>query len=234
MSILRKPLEAITIADLEALTAAESRETGELEFKGTLPARAEKGKPKQVDRWLEKGDRVGDYARDEILSEIVAFANAEGGSLILGLHETKDEPRRAAQLEPLPNCEGLARRLLDSMEDVVEPRMSGVGVRAPSADEKGAGYVIFRVGKSSVGPHRLTTTREFYVRRGERTSRMNVREIKDLTLNLARTGDLLEEEFRKRREIAEAQFRSLPIQKKVHDWLLGLRHSRRPPWQLKT
>jgi len=28
-------------------------------------------------------------------------------------------------------------------------------------------------------PHRLTTTREFYVRRGERAAKMNVREIKD-------------------------------------------------------
>jgi hypothetical protein len=36
MSVLRKPLERITIADLEALVAAQSRETGELEFKGAV------------------------------------------------------------------------------------------------------------------------------------------------------------------------------------------------------
>jgi hypothetical protein len=110
MSLLRKSLDAITIADLEGLVEAGARETGELEFKGALPFQPTKNQPAKADRWIEKGDGIGDYARDEILAEIVAFANADGGTLVLGLHETKTEPRRAERLEPLPNCEGLARR----------------------------------------------------------------------------------------------------------------------------
>src|SRR4051812_29574716 len=103
MSILRKPLIDIAVEDLQGLVDAEARETGELEFKGSLPFQPQKGQPQTVDRWLERGDRIGDYARDEILAEMVAFANADGGTLVLGLHETKDEPRRAERLEPLPN-----------------------------------------------------------------------------------------------------------------------------------
>jgi hypothetical protein len=103
VSILRKTLEAVTLSDLDDLIRVAARETGELEFKGALPFVPTKGQPAAADRWIEKGDRIGDYARDQILAEIVAFANADGGTLVLGMHETKEEPRRAERLEPLPS-----------------------------------------------------------------------------------------------------------------------------------
>src|SRR5262245_33534096 len=209
MSILRKPLETVTVADLKALVLVEARETGELEFKGDLPFQRQKGQPQVADRWIEKGDRIGDYARDEILAELVAFANADGGTLVLGLHETKDEPRRADRLEPLPNCDGLARRLLDASEDIIEPRLRSIECRALQGDDTGKGYVLMRVGKSASGPHRLRTTREFYIRRGERAAKMDVREIKDLTLDLARTGDRVEQIFQERRAVATTKFRQM-------------------------
>jgi predicted HTH transcriptional regulator len=209
MSILRKPLAEITIDDLENLITAEARETGELEFKGTLPFQSQKGHPQTADRWIEKGDRLGDYARDEILAELTAFANADGGTLVLGLHETRSDPRRAERLEPLPNCAALVRRLLDASEDIVEPRLRSIDARALPADETGKGYVVLRVGKSAAGPHRLRSTREFYIRRGERAAKMDVREIKDLTLDLARTGDRIEQIFQERRETAATMFHEL-------------------------
>jgi hypothetical protein len=215
MSILRKPLAEITVADLENLIAVGARETGELEFKGSLPFQPQKGQSQSADRWIEKGDRVGDYARDEILTELVAFANAEGGTLVLGMHETKDEPRRAERLEPLPNCEGLARRLLDASEDVVEPRLRSIEARALSVDNAGNGYVVLRVGKSAAGPHRLRSTREFYIRRGERAAKMDVREIKDLTLDLARTGDRVEQIFQERCDYAAKIFDELLSEKDI-------------------
>jgi hypothetical protein len=66
-----------------------------------------------------------------------------------------------------------------------------------------------RVGRSLSGPHRLVTTREFYIRRGERTARMAVREIKDATLELARTGDRLEQLFSERSAGARELFSAL-------------------------
>src|SRR3954471_1277466 len=101
MSILNKPIEDITISDLDTLIAREARETSELEFKGELPFKSERGQPQTQDRWVWKGDRVGDYARDQLLTELIAFANADGGTLVLGLQETDDEPRRANRLNPL-------------------------------------------------------------------------------------------------------------------------------------
>src|SRR4029450_2977427 len=121
-------------------------------------------------------------------------------------HETRSDPRRAERLEPLPNCAALVRRLLDASEDIVEPRLRSIDARALPADETGKGYVVLRVGKSAAGPHRLRSTREFYIRRGERAATMDVREIKDLTLDLARTGDRIEQVFQERRDAAATIF----------------------------
>ena len=115
---------AVTVADLDDIIESEARETGELEFKGALPFLPIKGQPAVTDRWIEKGDRIGEFARDQLLAEIVAFANADGGTLILGMHEPKEDPRRADRLEALPKCEDLAKRLLDASEDVIEPRLA--------------------------------------------------------------------------------------------------------------
>ncbi|WP_157934089.1 helix-turn-helix domain-containing protein [Microvirga ossetica] len=188
---------------------AEARETNELEFKGTLPFKPEKGQPQTADRWIEKGDRIGPYARDQILAEVVAFANAEGGTLVLGLHETRDHPRRAERLEPLPKCEDLARRLIDATEDTIEPRLAMVEAKALPVDDAGAGYVVMRVGKSLMAPHRLTSTRDFYIRRGERAAVMDVREIRDLTLSLARTGDRIEQVFQGRQKDMRSTYGTL-------------------------
>ncbi len=145
MALVSKPIESITIDDLQSLIDAGARETAVLEFKGSLPLPTVKGGP-TVDRWIEKGDRVGDYARDQLLAEIVAFSNADGGTLILGLRETKDEPRSAESLAPLPNCEGLAKRLLDAAEDIIEPRLSAMAVRGLPINGTGEGYVLIRAG----------------------------------------------------------------------------------------
>ena len=142
ISILRKTLETVTTSDLDDLIHAAARETGELEFKGALPFVPTKGQPAVADRWIEKGDRVGDYARDQVLAEMVAFANADGGTLVLGLHETKDEPRRAERLEALPKCEELAKRFLDATEDVIEPRRPSISVRGLVTSGDGSGYVL--------------------------------------------------------------------------------------------
>lgn len=192
MSIYEKPLSALTLDDIVELVTLGARENESLEFKGTLPFVPTKNQPQTADRWIEVGDRIGDLARDEILAEIVAFANAGGGTLILGVHETKGEARRAERIEALPNCEQLALRLLSSAEDIVEPRLSGLAGIGLPADDDGSGIVVMRVGPSPYGPHRLSSTREFYVRRGERSSKMTAREVRDLSLELARAGDRIE------------------------------------------
>jgi hypothetical protein len=212
MHVTWKNLDEIEIADLQALVDARARETEVLEFKLTLPFTPRKGQPETADRWIEKGDAIGNEARDEILAEIVAFANANGGTLVLGVQESSEQPREAVGLAPLPQCEELARRLLDAAEDIVEPRLSSLVGRGLPIDHTGDGYVILRVGRSRLGPHRLNGRqgREFYVRRGERAARMDVREIKNLTLELARSDERLEAILNERRGLAAQRYKALP------------------------
>ncbi|MGM4885298.1 AlbA family DNA-binding domain-containing protein [Tardiphaga sp. 604_B6_N1_1] len=210
MSILRKSIADITFTDLEELVSLEARETDELEFKGDLPFQANRNNPSTADRWHERGDRIGDYARDKLMAEMVAFANASGGTLVLGLEETSDEPRRAEGLNPIPNCEALARRLFDASEDVIEPRLPLLEVVPILPDAaNGSGFIIMRTGRSASGPHRLSSNKEFYIRRGERAARMSVREIKEHTLELARSGDKIEETFIERRRKGGEAFAKL-------------------------
>ena len=103
MTIVTKPLQSITQDDLQGLVDAGARETGLLEFKGTLPV---KGGPASEDRWFKDGDGIGEYARNQLLAEIVGFANADGGTLVVGIHETKTEPRCATALRHCQTAKG--------------------------------------------------------------------------------------------------------------------------------
>jgi len=210
MHIMRTNIADIDVRHLEKLVADRTRESEALEFKATLPFQSQKGQPQQADRWIEHGDRIGDFARDKILSEIVAFANANGGTLVIGVVESNDQPPEAVGLAPLPKCEELAQRLIDAAEDTIEPRLPSLVARGIPIDETGQGYVILRAGRSRAGPHRLNgKMREFYIRRGERAARMDVREIRGLTLELARSDERLEAAFESRSLKAQEKFRAM-------------------------
>ena len=106
MTVLTKPLDQITWLDIEQLCAhGGAYESQTLEFKRDLPNRH--GQP---DRWGLGGDFIA-YARDQLFREVVAFANAQGGTLVLGIAETKDRPPRAFQITPVPRVRELATRL---------------------------------------------------------------------------------------------------------------------------
>src|SRR5207253_9606512 len=143
---------------------------------------------------------IGDYARDEILAEVVAFANYRGGSLILGVAETADNPPRADKVVPLPQVGELARRFEDQARSCVEPPLPRLLIRAIETDGQGRGVVVFRTSSSRAAPHRLTTTRECYVRRGSSTVKMTMREIQDMTLNVARGLVGIDAIFKQRRD----------------------------------
>jgi hypothetical protein len=59
----------------------------------------------------------------------------------------------------------------------------------------GAGVVVFRAPRSRMAPHRHAVTRECYVRRADRTEKMTMREVQDLTLNVERGLTAIESEF---------------------------------------
>jgi hypothetical protein len=66
----------------------------------------------------------------------------------------------------------------------------------------GEGVLLFRTGPSPAGRHRVANDGHAYIRREASSVKMTLREIQDLTLDLVRGADRMEEVFRQR----EARF----------------------------
>ena len=180
LEVLSKPLNEIDVTDIQLLVDLETPEGEQIEFKKELPG--ERGAP---DPWLIGQSKIGNHAKDTILKEIVAFANAYGGVLVLGIEESDEKPAVASRIAPIPRCNDLAERLKLVFRDRVEPhliRLDVVGV--PTDDD--SGVVVIRVGRSRLAPHRVTRTRICAIRRADRCEEMTMREIQDLTLNMSR------------------------------------------------
>ena len=117
IDLLAKPPDQVTAKDIEALVVMQIQEGAQIEFKENLSTR--NGSP---DAWMQGDNKIGDYARNTILKEAVAFANAYGGTLLLGIKESKANPPVASQITPLPRCGELAERLRKQFRDCVDRR----------------------------------------------------------------------------------------------------------------
>ena len=213
LEVLSKPIDEITIADIQSLIDEEVPEGEQIDFKRELPAA--KGK---IDRWMTRGDDIGDYAKREILEEVVAFANAYGGVLLIGIEESKTKPSVATKISPVPRCADLAERLKHVFRDCVDPKFVRVDIdrilakdRCECKDECGCGVVIIRVGKSRLAPHqvRFQKTRICTIRRADRCDEMTMGEIQNMTLNVSRGLELLDKRLSERSERFQEEFSRL-------------------------
>ena len=202
IDILTKPADQLSIDDLQALIDSSVQEDERIDFKRDLPA--EKG---QVDPWYN-GGRLGKKAKIEILEESVAFANAFGGALILGIDEQESEngPGVANKISPIPRCADLANRLELIFRDCVEPHIPGLEI-IPIKTQDNAGVVIIRVSRSRLAPHRVIPSLVCPIRRSDRCEKMTMREIQDLVLNLARGTEKLDTLLNERSKRFEEEFR---------------------------
>jgi hypothetical protein len=96
MRILHEALSTVSASDIAQLCSDQIPEGTELELKSDLPSRGGRGDP-----W-HAGARIGDYARNEVAEEIIAFANSFGGAVCVGINETADHPKRADSPHLLP------------------------------------------------------------------------------------------------------------------------------------
>ena len=200
--LLSKPTSEIRLADIHAVVASDFPEGERVEFKRSLPSA--KG---TRDPW-EDGKEPGDKAKNEVLEEVTAFANAYGGVLFLGIEESSTKPPTAAAIAPVPRCVDLAERFKLIFRDRVEPQLSGLEVFAVPTDGDN-GVVIFRVGRSHAAPHRVTKTWVCPVRRADRREKMTMREIQDMTLNVSKGLERIERQLSNRSERFTREFERL-------------------------
>jgi hypothetical protein len=167
-----------------------------IEYKVDIPVSDEEQKRQRASRVVQPVDRSWVYGkslmpfgRDKLLEELVAFANADGGVLILGIVEADVAPHHAAGFRPLPAVSDLERRLRDAIVNCVEPRLPHGVVKAIPLQDDGAGVVLLEVEPSRLGPHRVRGTREATIRREDSCLPMSMVEIHDMVLRNARRFD---------------------------------------------
>ena len=213
-----KPADHISANDIKALIETRIPEGEHFEFKGSLSE-----KDKSPDPWMEGKDRIGDRARNKVLEEAVAFANAHGGALLIGIGESESKPPVAAEITPVPRCVELADRFKLKFRDCVEPQIPNLEVfGVPTEGE--SGVVLIRVGRSRLAPHRVVGTRNCTIRRADRCEKMTMREIQDMTLNVSRGM----ERFEKRLEDRSERFRQELDRLDTPDDSYGLRFTALP------
>ena len=203
-AVLTKPADLIDAGDIRALVNESVQESAQIEFKESLPARGSGG----PDPWMRGDGRIGDRARNEILEEVVAFANAYGGALVLGIAESRSKPPVAADVAPLPRYAELAERFRQVFGACVDPPLPVLEVVTVPTDGDN-GVILFRTGRSRLGPHRVKPTLECPIRRDDRCEALSMREIQDMTLNLARGTERLERRLRERSKKFEKEFERL-------------------------
>lgn len=201
-ALFSKSLGEINSGDVDDLAKSGHPETEEVEFKKNVPSRQPK------DRWYDGATSIGEHGRNKLLGEIIAFANAHGGHLLLGIDETDDHPRRAKAVVPIPRCADLAENLKLQIRDCIEPGLSLIGVRGIPMDNSGNGVVVVRIPQSRAAPHRLRQTNECFMRHSDRCETMTMREIQDLTIQRARGDDRINMLFSERRDA-------------FHEWMRG-------------
>ena len=173
------PIAVVVLDDIENLCREGVPESESIEFKQDLPAGG-------GEQWAERS-QISDKARNKILEEVVAFANSYGGRVVIGVSESEELPARANEITPIPLCHDLAERLAYAARDVVMPQIPLLTVRGVSAEGETQGCVVIDVHESPLAPHRLEAgVFQCFVRRADRSEKMTMREIQDLTVDRLR------------------------------------------------
>ena len=192
IEILSKPVDRIGRGDIESLIALKVSESEQIEFKAGLSTKAHSADP-----WMSGDGKIGNRARDALLEEVTAFANAFGGALILGLRESDAKPPVADEIAPVKRCVDLSERLKLMFRDCVDPPLPMIEiVGVPFHDD--CGVIVIRVGRSRLAPHRVKTTLTCPIRRQDRCEKMTMREIQDMTLNVSRGMERLDKRLSER------------------------------------
>jgi hypothetical protein len=198
-----KPLSQVDASDILDLIGTPEGQV--FEIKSKLPA-----DKKSHDPWYDTPEPgkprngPGDNAKQDIFKELVAFANSEGGWLVLGLTETLDHPKRVAGVAPLPDCHELAERFKRAAYDWIDPPLPSLQCRGIEMEGgPGEGVIMFRVPRSLYAPHRVykkDKAYEAYKRVSDESKPMKMREIQGLTLDMARGQERIDREFESARK----------------------------------
>jgi hypothetical protein len=167
------------------------------------------------DRTLDyKGElRLDDSGKLDLLQDVVAMANASGGTIVYGAVEGTDEDRgRIAEIRPMSLApDQLELQISNLLRDNVDERIANIEHRAI---EFGKGYLyVIRIPASPRAPHMVTLPSRrprFYMRATTSNDPMNAQQIREVAMRSETAYDRVREQITKRVEEVERLVRSRP------------------------
>ncbi|MDO8716544.1 MAG: ATP-binding protein [Dehalococcoidales bacterium] len=157
--MINKDIDQITEEDIQALKDNSVSESKTIEYKQQLPGNS-------------------DLDKQEFLADISAFANASGGDLIFGVTEDAGIPISVEGLA-VDNIDREKLRIENIVRDGIQPRISGINIKAISLSKSGI-ILLIRVPKSWNSPHRVVFKGhdKFYSRNSSGKYPMDVTELR--------------------------------------------------------
>ena len=159
-----KNIESIEKSDLEGLINDQTRENQKLEYKAQMYSQL-------------SIDRI------EMLKDITAMANAEGGYLIIGIEE--DSEGIPVKLLGLENGEVVKDNILKSCNSSIEEKILGLKIK-PVDIGNSKSVLTLQIPRSTRKPHMVTFDKhnKFYKRHDRHNFHMSLNEVKNAVLEV--------------------------------------------------
>jgi hypothetical protein len=157
-----KSLDSIGWADIQDLIQDQIDESQYLEFKSGE---------------LCKPSNSKESVRDTACKSIVAFANAYGGTFVLGVDEAGGIASGTAH--QINDIAVFAENFERSVRSMIEPPIAGLQFKAIGSGD-GSGVLLIRTPASVVAPHGFATPTKSYVRVGKNSRPMTMRDLQSL------------------------------------------------------
>jgi hypothetical protein len=188
MPIRSKPFDEITAADALELIEREVTENRTLDFKQEL--------------------KLDDSGKFELLKDVVAMANASGGTILYGAVEGDDERRgQIVGLRPMALEKDRDESTISNiLRDGIDERINGVLHRAVPYD--GGFLYIVRVPQSPLAPHMVTVRSSrprFYLRATVTNDPMDARQIKEAALRASSAEERAQNTIEQRTSVLHAR-----------------------------
>jgi Putative DNA-binding domain len=167
------------------LTAGDIRDLDEERLKKFLEKKIPEGHhlDYKIDYERDASGRFGTDAKREFLKDITAFANANGGDLLIGVDEPSENVDIDTQIRGIESCDKLVGILERVARDSVDPPIPGLIVKAVTRSS-GNGVILVHIPPSNTRPYRVNHSGyvNFSIRHSESIFSMNTHDIREAVI----------------------------------------------------